>query len=215
LRLNGLRYALLAKQPSFLASLLDGRREWSNEEKYLIENVVHRDEVPSDLKEKIWSNLAPLANDPGSTRAYHLATAMMEDEQWQRAIPLLRGYIEHADPTNWEGYKTDAISELFTAYCRTKQWQAAEKLLSAQQETFWRSLPKALAEVAVVAAQENEIDDAMRLWRTSTNLDRRNLEALPRLAHTNARPQLLAMYLQMKKEDPLSTIPDLALRLLQ
>jgi hypothetical protein len=215
LRLNALRYALLAKQPSFLASLLDGRREWSNEEKYLIENVVHRDEVPSDLKEKIWSNLAPLANDPGSTRAYHLATAMMEDEQWQRAIPLLRGYIEHAYPTNWEGYKTDAISELFTAYCRTKQWQAAEKLLSAQQETFWRSLPKALAEVAVVAAQENEIDDAMRLWRTSTNLDRRNLEALPRLAHTNARPQLLAMYLQMKKEDPLSTIPDLALRLLQ
>lgn len=215
LKLNALRYALLAKQPSFLASLLDSRREWGNEEKYLIENVVHQDEVSSDLKEKIWSNLAPLAGDPGSTRAYHLAEAMKADEQWQRAIPLFRGYIEHAHPTNWEGYKTDAISDLFTAYCRTQQWQAAEKLLLAQQETLWRSLPKALAEVAVVAAQKNEIDDAMRLWRMSTNLDRRNLEALPQLAHTNARPQLLAMYLQMKKEDPLSTIPDLALRLLQ
>lgn len=48
----------------------------------------------------------------------------------------------------------------------------------------------------------------------STNLDRRNLEALSQLAQTKTRPQLLAMYSQMKKEDPLSTIPDLAVKLL-
>jgi Tfp pilus assembly protein PilF len=107
------------------------------------------------------------------------------------------------------------MSDLFTAYCRTKQWQAAEKLLFAQPNSMWRSLPQALAEVAIVAAQQNEIDDAMRLWRMSTNLDRRNLESLPQLAQTNARPQLLAMYLQMKKEDPLSTVPDLALQILR
>jgi len=76
-------------------------------------------------------------------------------------------------------------------------------------------LPKALAQVAVVAAQQNAINDAMRLWRMSTNLDRRNIETLPEIARTNARPQLLAMYRQMKKDDPVSTIPDLALRLLQ
>jgi hypothetical protein len=88
-------------------------------------------------------------------------------------------------------------------------------LLFAQKDSCWRDLPKALAEVAIVAAQQNATDDAMRLWRISTNLDRRNLEALEQLAHTKARPQLLAMYSQMKKDDPLSTIPDLALRLLQ
>jgi len=215
LDVSALQYSLLATQPSLLARLLDGRREWGNDEKYLIERIVGQDQVSSDLKEKIWSGLEPLAGDPGSTRAYHLAEAMKADNQWQRAIPLLRGYIEHAYPTSWEGYKTDAMSDLVTAYCRTKQWRAAEKLLSAQQDSLWRSLPKALAEVAVVAAQQNEIDDAMRLWRMSTNLDRRNLETLPQLAHTNAEPQLLAMYAQMKQEDPLSTIPDLALRLLQ
>ena|GEM_PF-1279716 len=215
LNLSALRHSLLAQQPSLLARLLDGRPEWGNEQKYVIENVVHQDEVSPDLKEKIWSRLEALAREHGSTRAYFLADAMMADDQWQRAIPLLRGYIEHADPRNWEGYKSEAMSDLFTAYCRTKQWRAAEKLLFAQPKSLWPSLPKALAAVAIVAAQQNEIDDAMRLWRMSTNLDRRNLESLPQLAQTNARPRLLAMYLQMKKEDPLSTIPDLALQILQ
>jgi hypothetical protein len=50
----------------------------------------------------------------------------------------------------------------------------------------------------------------MRLWRKSTNLDRRNLEILAQLAQTKAQPQLVEMYSNMKKEDPGSTIPDLA-----
>lgn len=215
LDLADLRDSLLVKRPSFLARLLDGRREWGNDEAYLIKNILYEREIPSELKEKIWSSLASVVRDPGSTRAYHLAEALQYGQQWQRAIPLWRGYIEHARPTNWEGYKPAATASLFTAYCRTKQWQAAEKLLSAQPEVFWRELPKALGEVAIVAAQQNAIDDAMRLWRMSTNLDRRNLEALSQLAQTKAKPQLLAMYSKMKQEDPQSTIPDLALRLLQ
>ena len=215
LRLDALRNSLLAKEPSFLARMLDGRREWDNEEKSLIEDFVHREEVSSDLKEKIWSSLEPLARDPGSTRAYHLAEAMKDNDEWKRALPLWRGYIEHASPANWEGYKANAITNLFTAYCRTRQWQAAEKFLFAQRDSFWRVLASALAEVAVVAAHENATDDAMRLWRMSTNLDRRNLQILPRLAETKAKPQLQKMYSKMKKEDSLSTVPDLALRILQ
>jgi Tfp pilus assembly protein PilF len=57
-----------------------------------------------------------------------------------------------------------------------------------QQDEFRRVLPNALAEVALVAAQQNAIDDAMRLWRKSTNLDRRNLEILAQLAQTKAHP---------------------------
>ena len=212
LQLNTLRNSLLAKQPSFLAQLLDARREWDVDEMSLIKGLVRGDEVPSDLKEKIWSSLQQLVRHPGSSRAFSLAAAMTGSGEWQRAIPIWRGYIESAST---EDYKSRAISQLFTAYCRTKQWQAAEKFLLAQRDSLWRSLPNALAEVAVVAAQQNAIDDAMRLWRMSTNLNRRNLETLPQLAQTKARPQLLAMYLNMKKEDPLSAIPDLALRILR
>ena len=212
LQLNTLRHSLLAKQPSFLAQLLDARREWDVDEMSLIKGLVRGDEVPSDLKEKIWASLQLLVRHPGSTRAFCLAEAMTDNGEWQRAIPIWRGYIDHA---SLEEDKRRAMSQLFTAYCRTKQWRAAEKFLLAQRDSLWRTLPNALAEVALVAAQQNATDDAMRLWRMSTNLDRRNLETLPQLAQTNARPQLLAMYLNMKKEDPLSAIPDLALRILR
>lgn len=213
--LGELRNSLLAKRPSFLARMLDGRSEWSKAERYLIPDIVDHDDVPSDLRNKIWSSLEPLVRDPGSIRAFFLADAMHDTNEWQRAIPLWRGYIEHAHPTNWEGYKSNAIGNLFTAYCKTKQWRAAEKFLLAQKDSLWRDLPKALAEVAVVAAQQNAIEDAMRLWRMSTNLNRQNLEALQELAHTSAKPHLLAMYTKMKTDDPQSTIPDLALRILR
>ena len=215
LELDALRTSLLAQRPSFLARILDGRREWTNSEELLIRSVVQPEGLSPDVKEKIWTALEPLVHDPGSTRAYHLAEALKDADQWQRAIPLLRGYIEHASPTTWEGYKSTAIADLFTAYCRTKQWQTAEKFLFAQKDSFWRDLPKALGEVAVAAAQQNATDDAMRLWQMSTNLDRRNLDALPQLGGTKVRPQLVAMYSRMKTEDPLSTIPDLALQLLK
>jgi hypothetical protein len=177
--------------------------------------VVNREEVAADLKQTIWSSLESLVREPGSTRAYFLANAMKRSDEWQRALPLLRGYIQHALPTNWEGYKPDAIASLFTAYCRTKQWRTAERYLMANKESFWHGLANRLAEVAIVAAQQNAIDDAMRLWRMSTNLDGRNFDNLRELALTKARPQLVAMYLQMKKDDPSSAIPDLALRILQ
>jgi hypothetical protein len=212
LQLNTLRHSLLAKQPSFLARLLDARHEWDTDEMSLIKGLVNGDEVPSDLKERIWASLQLLVRHPGSTRAFCLAEAMTDSAEGQRAIPIWRNYIEHA---SLEEDKRNAISHLFTAYCQAKQWRAAEKFLLAQRDSLWRTLPNALAEVALVAAQQNATEDAMRLWRMSTNLNRRNLETLPQLAHTNARPQLLAMYLNMKKEDPLSAIPDLALQLLR
>jgi hypothetical protein len=38
---------------------------------------------------------------------------------------------------------------------------------------------------------------------------------LMNLAQTSARPELRKLYAQMKKDDPDSSIPDMALRLLQ
>jgi hypothetical protein len=56
----------------------------------------------------------------------------------------------------------------------------------------------------------------MRLWRLSANEDRRAMmRNLSQLAQTSAKPELLKFYAQMKKEDPDSSIPDMALRLLQ
>ena len=215
LELEALQDSLLAKRPAYFARLLDGRRDWGNEENFLIRDVVRRVEVSSELKGKIWNSLEVLVRDPGSSRAYHLADAMQDCGDWQRAIPLWRGYLEHASKGDPEGFNSDAVRHLVTAYTRTKQWRAAEQLLLVQKDLSWRDLPRMLGEVAVGAARENAIDDAMRLWRMSANLDRRNLEGLPELAQTMARGQLVAMYSRMKVEDPLSNIPDLALQLIR
>ena len=212
--LASLRNSLLAK-PDFCARLLDGRGDWSGDEARLIEDVAGGEGVPSAQRDALWTSLEQLVRDPGSHRAYELASAMNNSQEWQRAIPLWRGYMEHAPANEWENYKSIAVSKLLTGYCRTKQCKGAEKLLLTQGESYWRELPNALAEVAIAAAQQDAVDDAIRLWQMSSNLDRRNLDALPQLAQTKAKPQLLAMYSKMKQDDPTSIVPELALKILQ
>jgi hypothetical protein len=215
LDLDDLRAALLARQPDLLARMLGARREWGNEEEHLIESVTDRESVTPEQREQIWSALEPLISEPGSTRAFFLAEAMKENDAWRRAILLWRGYAEHASPANWEGYKSDAVEHLLEAYCHTNDWQSAKKYLFAQKEILWRLMPGALARIAIVAAQDGAHDEAIRLWKLSANLDRRDLQSLSRLAQTGAKPRLVTMYSQMKKDDPQSAIPDRALRLLQ
>jgi hypothetical protein len=76
-------------------------------------------------------------------------------------------------------------------------------------------LPQWFGRIAVVAGRNGSPEDAVRLWRLKTNLDRNDLEGLTELAKTTAKTQLSAMYLQMKQDDPLSITLDRALRILQ
>ena len=198
-----------------MAAMLGARQEWSNDEQYFVWSVTNHDSVTPQQREKIWSALEGLITNPGSMRAFYLAEAMQENNDWRRAIPLWRGYLDHASPDNWEGHQLTTIEHLFEAYCRTGEWKTAEKFLFEQKDSMLAAMPSALAKIAIVAAQHGANDDAMRLWSLSANLDRRDLESLSQLARTEAKPRLLSMYSQMKKDDPLSDIPDLALRLLQ
>ncbi len=78
-----------------------------------------------------------------------------------------------------------------------------------------KQLVAELPRVAVAAARAADTDDAVRLWGTVSNLDRRHLSPLAELALTKAREPLRLMYERMKREDPHTYVPDLALRLLQ
>ncbi|HKP38338.1 MAG TPA: hypothetical protein VJT71_15875 [Pyrinomonadaceae bacterium] len=213
LDLDDLRDALLARQPKLLARMLGRHEEWSNEESGFIEDVADRESVTPDEKDKIWSALESLVTTPGSTRAFRLAEAMGNSNAWRRAIPLLRGYVEQR-PLNRE-WDSDSFTYLLDAYLETDDWQSAEKYLFAQKEILWRSMPGALTRMAMIAAQRGAHNEAIRLWKLSANIDRRNMQSLSLLAQTGAKPRLIAMYSQMKKDDPQSAIPDRALRLLQ
>ncbi len=213
LDLNDLRDTLLARQPKLLARMLGRHEEWTNEESGFIEDVTDRESVTAEEKDKIWSALESLVSSPGSTRAFRLAEAMANSDAWRRAIPLLRGYVEQRPPSReWD---SGSFAYLLDAYFQIEDWQSAEKYLFAKKEILWRSMPGALARIAMIAAQRGAYNDAIRLWRLSANLDRRNLQSLSLLAQTGAKPHLITMYSQMKKDDPQSVIPDRALRLLQ
>ena len=214
LDLDDLRMSLLTNQPELFSRLLDARKEWQNSELALIRDVTNGEAVTEKHTDKIWSELERLVRHPGSTRAYMLAQAMTSKAAWGRAIPLLEGYAKHALPTNWEGYQPDAVRELLTAYSKIGRWRAAEKLVFAQKDVFSDAFATALSKIAIAAAQESP-NDAIRLWRLGANVDRRQMESLKELAARGLKPQLQELYSQMKKEDSQSSIPELALRLLQ
>jgi hypothetical protein len=215
LELDDLRDSLLLRQPALFGRLFDAHQEWGNAEELLVEDVTDREGVSLEQKQKIWSELERRVTHPGSVRAYTLAQVMIANKQWPRAITLLEGYIKNALPSNWEGYEPAAMRDLLDAYAQRRDWRAAEKLLLGERDLFWESLPADLGKVALAAGKQGATNDAMRLWRLSANLDRRAMRNLSQLAQTSARPELLKFYAEMRKEDPDSSIPDMALRLLQ
>jgi hypothetical protein len=215
LEVEPLRTSLLTSKPALFARLLAARKEWEQSEQSLIESVTSGDEVTTDQKKKIWAELERLIDHPGSTRAYTMAEVMVANEEWPRAIALLDGYIRNALPSNWDGYKPEAMHDLLNAYAKAGDWKAAERFLYQQRDLFADSYAALLATIAVAAGKRDATDDAIRLWRLSANLDRRDLSNLSQLAQTSAKPELRKLYLQMKKEDPESFIPEVALRLLQ
>jgi hypothetical protein len=104
---------------------------------------------------------------------------------------------------------------LFTAYLGKGDWQAAEKLMLKGEDLSGWAPMNGLFRVSLVAARAGAIGDAVRLWRANANLDRGQLYGLDQLAATKAKEPLREMYVQMKKQDPLSSVPDKALIILQ
>ena len=205
--LDQLRQELFGEQPNLLARLLNQRAEWDSGERILIERAIQGEAISSEQQNSIWTHLEKLV-ELGSSRAYALAEVMIWSGAKERAITLLRGYVDrHEDE--------QAIRALAQAHCDLGDWQAAEKVLLAHKQIMVADLPLWFGRIAVVAGLNNSPKDALRLWRLKTNLDRNDLEGLAELAKTGAKTGLSAMYLQMKHDDPQSVAPDHALRILQ
>ncbi len=112
----------------------------------------------------------------------------------------------------YEFWEEHAVNNLFCAYLEAGEWQVAEKMLFEREDLTggqliydlsrwrWRRRARALS------------NDAVRLWSMKSNLDRRSVGGLIELAATKAREPLRAMYERMKKKDPLSFVPDTALK---
>lgn len=212
--LDELRHKLFVSQPALMAKILNARSEWGNYEGAFIEGVVRSDEITPAQENAIWNELTKLVTDRGSLRAHYLGEAMVYRGAWERATPLLLGYLKSGVEHQYVN-RTGVLRDLIQAYCAQGKWHEAEEFLMANSSWAWQNLSYDLGMIASTAAQHGATADAIRLWRIKVNIDRRDLSGLDQLARTEARSALREFYLQMKKSDPQSPVAELALNTLR
>ncbi len=195
-----------------LPQILAVREKWGDEEQSVIENALESGKWNRQKREAVWDKLSQLARLDVRNRAYTLTEAM--DSGNRRIVPLLDECLKIAPVKNSDepGFdRFDIEISLFDAYLADADWQKAEKMFN---EGF-RSNGEELGKIAVAAAKNGQIADALRVWKMNANLDRRNLYHLPELSQTAAKPRLRDYYLHMKKSDALTDAPDAALAMLR
>lgn len=197
-----------------LPQVLDARANWREDEKFVLVNVMRGENWNAEKRGNVWNRLSALAQKDVKNRAFALAEAMSSQGEYKKSVPLLEKSLKIA-PKKMEGdwyFERELVERaLFDAYIGSGDWKSAEKMFVGGFR-FWGN---ELGKIAVSAAKSGNINDAVRLWKTNANLDRRNLDGLGKLAETAAKPLLREFYLQMKKRDAANVLADKALNSLQ
>lgn len=145
-----------------------------------------------------------------------------------RSIPVLLKNLEQIEENlkrknlsftqreDLEYLAKDYQSVLFSAYLKAKNWKGAEKFMREKYDWSEKSSSErheSLKRLAVAAAENGDYADAVRLWKTHANLNRRDLSALSSLARYSAVAESLRQfYERMKINEPYSPIPEMALQ---
>ncbi len=209
---NDLRDELFVNT-ELLPNLLDSRSKWNREEQYLVDIVMESEAWEPKRRDAVWNKLSELAMKSVVNRAFSLAEAMMSSSDYKRAVPLLemcRKFAPEIYDRDHNFTREDVERELFAAYIEIGDWRKAEKMF-LDGYSYWGN---ELGQIAVTAAKSGHTADAFRIWKINANLDRRKLAGIEELAKTGAKPMLSDFYLKMKNEDPLSYLPEKAIKLL-
>ena len=185
--------------------------EWGNR---LVENIVESERLTLAFKEKFVSQLERLALAQPSQRPLALAKSIKEVFP-QKTFALLKSCQAMGEVClgkEWE--RGNLIDTIFSAYLAAQEWKAAEELILAEKSILPRVFYHYLGQLTVRAVHRNDLNEAMRLWRLLNRYDRRNVGSLKNWATPPMKLKLREFYLEMKKNDPNSSIPDAALALL-
>ena len=197
---------------------------WGYFERFVIESIVENEKWNKQKREFVCDELIVLAMQKTTSRAFYLAKAL-EETYPKKAVGLfekLPEILPAKHPTsneddnrffsgNRQPTKGDAEMNLIDAYTKSNQWNKAEKLYFKSTK-IWSGT---LGRMSLVSAKQGDVKNAVRLWKLNTNFDRRRLTELKELAKTEAKPLLQEFYLDMKKRDSLSYIPEKALAILK
>ncbi len=190
---------------------LAARKSWERPQR-MIWNLA-QDELKQGRADAFWRRAEVLAQAPDApNRAKVLGWIMTRTQAKARAIPLLRQAVEKLDD---QGDRRSAGFTLFEAYLGTGDWKGAEAAWQlARKQLTPNETPQWLGDIATCAARAGARKDAMRLWKAHANLDRGVTEDIDDMIAAGMRDELLAFYMQMKKDDPHSSAPDRAIGLI-
>lgn len=183
---------------------------WTSNEYNEIEDQLKK--ARPDQQEVMCSLLERIAKDGDISKQHGVCTALCGARLYRRAIPLLKRLIKTSPPDSWS--LTDAHRLLWDCYLNTGDWKSAE-LIAFHFPKYTGLFERNLAAITVLAARNQDLDEALRLWARKDNLNRLELTALPDLIRLGMGNHLLRYYQQMKLADPESVIPDKVLLLLQ
>jgi hypothetical protein len=168
--------------------------------------------APAEEQDALWSRAEELAHPADPSRAKTLGWIMTRMNASARAIPLL----VRARETLPEGQEKESVTlTLLEAYLDIADWKGAEAVWpAARARLAAREIPEWQGRIALAAARAGAKEDALRLWRVKSNLDRSDLRSLPELAGFGLEEQLGNFYRRIGEDDPVSWVPATALQLL-
>ena len=218
---DNLRDEILSKNPEILIDF--AKAGLLTDSNSLPDKLLENENIPDSKKDEIFNELIKIADRRDVKSAWFHFEVIYDGQSGKYAPkmrPLLekhfarsREYVRTYKPTDADGteykYLPNKYAEiLFQIYLAENNRPAAENLVTSGFYSFHDGL-KALLENAV---RRGAIDEAMRYWKMTANLDRQNLEALNYLKTFPAMAKSLRdFYTQMKIDEPDSEVPVYAL----
>ena len=178
----------------------------------------------------VWNRASALTLNADTSKAYQLAEAMRRCERPDLASKMYQQTIEEASKAIAaalrsgdtsaqknanENYLRMSQSDLFSCYIALNDWKSAENNWKerAALEPGISNL-SCLADLALAAARVGAKEQSMRFWSEHSALDRTSLGPLHELVDAGMRKELTEFYRKLNKDDPKSTAPAAALKLL-
>jgi len=200
---------MLDPQENVYWKWLENRPRWEYNEQRLLWRILEN--TPEAQREKMFTQAEGFCKSADATRSQALGWMLNRMHYPVRSIPLLKDAMNR---TTGDQAQSAAFT-LMESYLDTGNWKEAEALftsattrLTSEEQPEWHS------RIAVIAARSGNLQDAMRLWKKTANLDLSCMNALKDLAKSGLRDELKQFYREVQIQLPGSAYPKRALMLL-
>ncbi len=208
--------AIFVRRSDVLTPLFDNKIDWDGNRHWVLRHILRDKRISPERKLFYFTELERISSRGSIRRKLALEEVFKDVEEHPRRVPLLLDYLRQVKKNaDNESSITNATHSLFDAYTNVGNWQAAEKLLHERQPIFLPYWGGYLQRLAISAARQNAGDDALRIWLIAVNFDGHADFGLNNFADSPAKSVFRNYYLEMKKREPSSPIPDKALKILR